>query len=215
MVRHPEGQIGPAQSSPGVSQHVEPVKAAVVDEVAIDPQQGGAIVAGDHGVGVPNLVEQGLSHASRFPRPGADGKRRWRRLGFGVRAACSCEMRTVTRHERWPVSCGAEGIAAAIGAGAVGLWLHRDIGVRNRGTMGADGLQCEPLPDRVPGAEKCQRLPPVREKIKKQEIIPITGGAAQFRRRLAARPAASSKKSCKFNIDATDGRLTHRVNRLH
>ena len=74
VVRDPERQIGTAQRPAGMVQHVEPMEPAVVHKVTVDPQQIGAIVAGNHDMGVPYFVEQGLGHGRNLPRRSRLGK---------------------------------------------------------------------------------------------------------------------------------------------
>src|ERR1700761_8868166 len=59
MIGNAERQIGPTNCSAGVVQFVEGVKAALVDQVPIDPQQAGPVVSRGNDMAVPDLVKQG------------------------------------------------------------------------------------------------------------------------------------------------------------
>ncbi len=58
MVRRREGSVGPPHREPLLLQHPEGIARSVVDEMAIDMQQRGAIRTDQDGMRRPDLVEQ-------------------------------------------------------------------------------------------------------------------------------------------------------------
>ena len=61
MIGDAEGEARPPPPPSGVVEHGESMEAALVHQVAVDPQQGGAVRAGQDRVRVPDLVEQGAA----------------------------------------------------------------------------------------------------------------------------------------------------------
>ena len=60
MVGHPEGQAGLGHRHAALRQPAEGVKRALMNVVAVDPEQRLAVLAADDLVGGPELVDQGL-----------------------------------------------------------------------------------------------------------------------------------------------------------
>ena len=60
VVGHCQRQVGPAHAAPCAAQPLERLRAGdFVDEVTVDVDQAGAVVATLHDMGVPNLLVQG------------------------------------------------------------------------------------------------------------------------------------------------------------
>ena len=64
-----EGEVRAGDAGAPRLELVEGVEGALVDEVAIDPEQGRAVLAGDDRMGVPELVEQRARRSLRLFHP--------------------------------------------------------------------------------------------------------------------------------------------------
>ncbi len=80
MVGRGEGAGGRARRDPALAQHLERGRRAVLQEMAVDIEQGLAVLTLDDDVRAPDLVEQGRMADDRLPASREAGRRY---AGFG------------------------------------------------------------------------------------------------------------------------------------
>src|SRR5262245_21719253 len=78
MVGSSEGAVRTSHLESALCEHSEGIARAVVDEMAIDMQQGGSIRSHHDCVGRPDLVEDGARHA-RYSAASAAAAEPWKR----------------------------------------------------------------------------------------------------------------------------------------